>query len=339
MVSALLHLSSWKQVRWIGILLLGILGAGCGALAAGTGTDPPVVCMVYPGEKGDGSYIDAGSAGLQRAMRDHDLEVHEYFLNNPPGDSTPVVTPSGDGHPALVLVMGYQLTPVANSIAKTYPDIPVIGIDTEELDGPLSRTVRFSVYGSSYLAGILAAKQTRSGQIGIIGGRPDPNVAEFVDGFVAGAREERPDITITTLYIADDPSGFADPVSGAELARQLVAAGTDVIFPVAGASGIGVIETAANLSGIWVIGVDTDQSVLAPGVVIASVLKNLDRVVYQEIGEVILGTSTPGSHLTGIMDGGSELRLNPRFESLNAVIADRRDDAITAELRYHSHTP
>lgn len=327
--------------RWLVLLCLLLLflqGTGFGALTVSTGTEQPVVYMVYPGEKGDASYIDTGSAGLTRAVLDHELIVREWYMSSPTADLPQVMMPGAGEQPAMFLVMGYQLTPVATSLAHTHPNVPVIGIDTEELTGSLTRTVRFSVYGSSYLAGILAAHQTRSGQIGVIAGRPDPNVAEFVDGFVAGAREEMPEVNITTLYIADDPSGFSDPGRGSELTRQLAANGTDVVFPVAGGSGIGVIETAKNLSGLWVIGVDTDQSLLAPGVVIASVMKNLDVVIYQEIGEVINGTFTSGSHLTGIRDGGSELRINPLFDSLGTGVFEHRDDAIAAELRYYARS-
>lgn len=295
--------------------------------------EQPVISIVYPGEKGDSSYIDSAALGIQRTIHDYPLKVKEYYRANSSEDPTLLDSvPSGD--PDLVIVLGYQLSSIARTIADTHPSLPVIGIDTMNLTGSHTRTLRFSPYGASYLAGILAANQTQTKKIAVIAGMPDPNVDEFIAGFTEGAEKECPDVLVQTTYIANNTSGFADPERGGELTRSLAANGTDIIFPVAGGSGIGVIEGANNLSGLWIIGVDSDQSVLGPGVVLASVMKNVDKIVYREITGFINGSFSPGFEKEGISNGGSELRFNPRFENLSPVVSGRIDEAEAAEERY-----
>jgi basic membrane protein A len=302
--------------------------------SSASAVDQAGMVIVYPGEKGDSSYIDSAAQGVELATETYSVLVEEFFRVDSSGEPILVNDGASERVPDLVLVLGYQLSPLAMTIAESYPSVPVIGIDTENLTGNNSRTIRFSPYGASYLAGVLAANQTKTNQIAVIAGKPDPNVDEFIAGFADGAKKENPAIVLQTVYIANDISGFNNPEKGAALASSLAANGTDILFPVAGGSGVGVIREAVNLSGVRVIGVDTDQSSLGPDVVIASVIKNIDQVVYREIKSTINGSFSPGFELAGLSNGGSELRFNPRFANLSSVITPRIDEASVAESQY-----
>ena len=68
---------------------------------------------------------------------------------------------------------------------------------------------------------------------------------------------------------------FADPTIGSAAATDMITKGADVIYHAAGGTGSGVIEACAT-NKVWAIGVDTDQSPLAPDYVVTSAMKRVD---------------------------------------------------------------
>ena len=98
-----------------------------------------------------------------------------------------------------------------------------------------------------YLAGIVAATLSESGVIGAVGGTNVPAVVRYRDGYINGAKSVNPDIEV--LYQESNPDpviGFNDPERGAEIASQMMDLGADVLFQVAGGTGVGVLEAACQ---------------------------------------------------------------------------------------------
>jgi basic membrane protein A len=236
--------------------------------------------------------------------------------------------------------MGDSLNGYEKQVTRKYPDVPVLFIDGGDSKGPNTKSVYFSMYGTSYLAGIIAANQTKTGKIGVIAGTDAPVLRGFTDGFIDGANRENSDIITCISYIADDFSGFSKPETAGVLTSDMYRNGTDIIYLVAGSSGTGVIRTAEKLPGMLVIGSDADQSGLAPGTVIASAVKSLDLVIYDELQDIFSESYAPGSTITGLQEGGSSLVLNPRFDDLSSILDTRIPEAIEKEKEYlDSHPP
>jgi len=76
-------------------------------------------------------------------------------------------------------------------------------------------------------------------------------------------------------YIGD----FNDVAGGNELAGVLYNQGADIIYVAAGKAGLGAIQELRQRSGVYAIGVDSDQDALAPGRILTSVMKRIDRSV------------------------------------------------------------
>jgi len=74
---------------------------------------------------------------------------------------------------------------------------------------------------------------------------------------------------------------FDDVASGKELASVLFSGGADVVYVAAGKSGLGAINETRSRSGVYAIGVDSNQDDLAPGKVLTSVMKRVDVAVYR----------------------------------------------------------
>jgi basic membrane protein A len=295
------------------------------------------VSMVYVGDKGDSSYLEQAYLGLDRAQNDFTFSVRDIRWNiTAPLD--PVTDPNGTRSDA-VIIMGDIMNGYEKEVTSRYPDVPVIIIDGGQVPGTATKSVYFSMYGVSYLAGVLAANRTKTGTIGIIAGVDAPVLRGFTDGFTDGAYQENPEVKVAISYLADDYSGFSMPEKAGEVTSGMYRNGTDVIYQIAGSSGTGVISTAKTLPGMIVFGSDSDQSGLAPGTVVASAVKNLDSVIYSEMKDVFSGSFSPGSTITGLENEGSALILNPGFGNLSSLVEKRRPDAIQKEKRYLASHP
>ncbi len=106
-----------------------------------------------------------------------------------------------------------------------------------------------------YLAGVMAASLSKSGVIGVVGGREDvPPVVRYVNAYKTGAESVNPDIRVLSTY----NESFTDPNKGASDAQQFMGEGADVVFGAGGQTGSGGVAAAAQ-AGKWAIGVDQDE--------------------------------------------------------------------------------
>lgn len=183
-----------------------------------------------------------------------------------------------------------------------------IVFDYHILDRPNIITALFAQEEGSYSAGYLAARVSRSGRIGFIGGVDVPIVKEFETGFLRGARRARPDIRLESTYISRLPdfSGFVSPKKGHDHAVSMFDSGVDIIFSVAGTTGNGVIQAARERKR-HVIGVDSNQDHLAPGTVLTSMMKRLDRAIVSLVAQKVAGTLRGGIHHFSYANGGISL--------------------------------
>ena len=110
--------------------------------------------------------------------------------------------------------------------------------------------------------------------------------------------------------------------------------GADVIYTVAGHSGIGTITEAKKFPGRYIIGVDSDQTSLGSRVVLASAVKRIDRAVYTGIHDFVNGTFTGGEQTVGLREGMTGLTFNPAFSSYSATVSAWGEKAQEEEARY-----
>ncbi len=148
--------------------------------------------------------------------------------------------------------------------------------------------VEFAVEEGAYLAGVVAARESRGQPLGIISGSTDCLECDrYVTGFINGARSVEPDIDIQLSYLADDEvSGFGDQAS----AKTFTEAFLDVyqpgvLLPVGRGAAMGMVEAACE-AGVMVIGAGIDISTERPDldcVVLASITTDTDRAVEESM--------------------------------------------------------
>ena len=92
----------------------------------------------------------------------------------------------------------------------------------------------------SFLVGVIAAKVTKTGTIGFVGGKDIPIIHRFFVGYYYGAKMAKPETNVLESYSGT----FTDPAAGKEYTLALVNQGSDINFAVAGATSAGVIDAA-----------------------------------------------------------------------------------------------
>ena len=208
--------------------------------------------------------------------------------------------------------MGFLYAEPFRVATASHPDTRFLLLDADLPSAPNLRSVTFRADQGSFLAGVAAAAESKRGAAGFIGGMNMPTIQGFECGYEGGirwaAKELNRAVRGVTVYIGTTPDAFSRPAEAAELSRTMIAQGVDVLYAAAGASGIGVVETARALN-VKAIGVDVDQSHLAPAVVITSMRKRLDRAVDTAIADVRARSFRGGATVMTLANGGVDIVL------------------------------
>lgn len=306
------------------------------ALSLATLKDPllPEVIIVYGGEKGDLSFVDSASRGLSAARDDLAFETHE-FTSLEYDEISGIVQNASPERSVLVITASFAYANATTQLATEHPGALFLGIDQTGPGHENLRTCEITSYGSSYLAGVLAANATRTRHVGIILGTHSEVLEGFRQGYQDGICSVDPSILIEERYVRDDSvTGFSDPVRAQEIARKMFGDGVDTIYTVAGYSGTGAITEAKQAPGRFVIGVDRDQTDLGPDVILASAVKHVDRAVESGIREFIGGTFSGGEQVVGLKEGATDLVFNPKFSEYKETVGHWREKAEGEEARY-----
>nr|WP_279382449.1 BMP family ABC transporter substrate-binding protein [Acanthopleuribacter pedis] len=211
----------------------------------------------------------------------------------------------------ILTTEGYSVKEPVERLAAVHPDRRFILMDEKVVEGLPNLTSRYFITAeAAYLAGIIAADLSQSGVLGIVGGKQENTVLDFVVGFEQGAKATRPDIVIEKRWVdAADPTTLPwfNPVTAANLTQALAEEHrADIVFAVAGGSNLGVFNKCKEL-GIKAIGCDTDQDHLAKGVILTSVIKKLDTVLEQTVKQCVNGRFLAGAHGAGLAQDGVSL--------------------------------
>ena len=125
----------------------------------------------------------------------------------------------------------------------------------DEADQELLSYITTSSQEGAYLAGILAARTTKTHKLGIIISAADPNWYKMSGGFAAGFRSV--DKTSKIYFATVSPNGYDDAAGGKRVANSVIAQGADVLFTMGDDASFGylqAIETAKPGHKVWIIG-------------------------------------------------------------------------------------
>ena len=223
------------------------------------GTGFKIGMVTDVGGVNDGSFNQSAWEGLQRAGEAFGCEV-KYIESKGDADYVPNIESFLDEDYDLIVCVGYMMADAVRDAAELYPDQKFAIIDdASNADLDNVTCMMFEQEQASYLVGLAAGYTTESNIVGFVTGAANETMNSFGYGYCAGVLDANPDATILQY----NANNFGDASGGKTAVNTMVTKGADVVFHAAGGTGIGVIDGCKE-NKIWAIGVDSDQSPLAP---------------------------------------------------------------------------
>ena len=278
-----------------------IAAAGCCDL--GRRSDRLVITLVTDmSGVGDKGFNEICWNGLRRVSEELGVEVKKIESSDPANYMKNLSIASR--YSDLTVANGFLLLDAMSDCSARYPDSRFVFIDGEIKDRPNVASYIFRAEEIGFLAGILAAGVSSSHKLGVLKGMNIPPVLVFEVGFRAGVQCADMTWGLATEVKSLTVGSFNDPKNGNSMTRQLINDDCDIVFQLAGATGLGAITAIRNSGeGVYLIGVDLDQDDEIPGRVLTSTLKRIDVVVYQAVVDLIEGHFRGGHRSVGVAEG------------------------------------
>ncbi|SLM18340.1 putative basic membrane lipoprotein [uncultured spirochete] len=305
------------------------LAAAMSAFGAGPSVKTDRVVYLINGALGDNAFYDSGEAGVKNIEKNYKLQTRTIECNFDAAKFQPALDAAVQ-YADVIFVISYGFEDQLKAIADKYPNKIFVNIDTiVENPKHTITSVFFIAEQSSYLAGMTAALATTTTSlkginkdkvIGVVGGDTDPIVSAFVFGFQNGAKAVDPGIKVLAKSLG---GAWDDSAKGKQAALQLYDQKADVVYQVASAAGIGVLQAAAE-RGLYAIGVDTNQNDLEPGHVIASAVKNVGATIEEVFKTIKDGTYKAGEVINAdLASGGIDLVFDAKQQVLPKSLVDK----------------
>ena len=284
----------------------------------------------------DRSFNASAYQGLKVAAQAIPGLKYSFLQSNSTSDYTPNISTFIGRKCGIIVTVGYDMATATQQAAKANPNEKFAIVDYDF--SPAIKNVKALSYETNqdaFLGGYLAAAMSKTGKVGTFGGQDIPTVTIYMDGWVAGVRyydklnhahvqalgwnpassRAKNSFKGTGLFTND----FTNQALGKTDAQTLMAQGADVIFPVAGAVGLGAAAAVKQAgSGHYMEWVDTDGCVSAPqycSLFITSVTKGIATSVSQAVEAAAKGTFSGGTYVGTLANGGVALSPFHDFQS------------------------
>lgn len=305
---------------------------------------PVKVANLINGTLGDLSFFDSAENGM-KMLKAELGDAFEYTTMQLSYDETrwqPAVLDASEGDYDIIICGTWQMTSILETMADQFPDKTYIvydaSVDWTTGEYKNIHCIEYKQNEGSYLAGVVAASLSESGQLGFLGGMENTTINDFLVGYIQGAVDTNPDIKVSQAFVGN----FSDSATGSDLAAIQFAGGVDVGFACAGQAGLGMFEAAAKANeagkSIKMVGVDSDQAMIfdgedkmdQAGITLTSMLKRVDVSLYNAVKSYIAGDLEMGKTVyVGLKEESIGLADNKYYQEL--VPADVKTAVETAK--------
>ena len=323
----------------LSILLLIAMLATLGITAMGEAADEKTeirVALCIAETLGDLGFYDSANEGLNRLETDYGVTGSVVECKSDASAWQPALVDAAESND-IVVAVGWQFWDALSEVVPELTDTLFIFVDNGlEGVGDNLLSITYAENEGSFLAGYIAMKTAKSGKVGVIGGENSDTINNFIVGYKQGALYANPEGTVLDPVYTDD---YEAPDKGKEAALSLYSQGADVVFHVAGKTGLGVFE-AAQEQGKYAIGVDSDQKHINPDVIICSMLKRVGDSIYDAVSMYLEDGVFEGGAIwnAGMADGlvdigyGDESMTQQVSDELKAEVEDIKAQIISGEI-------
>ena len=289
--------------------------------------------------KNDKSFNEAVFVGITKFMNDTGIAVTELEPTNEAMMEQSLKKLAQRGYSPVVAV-GFTMANGVQAAAEEYPDTKFTLIDMV-VGLPNVQNVIYKEHEGSFLVGVLAAMNSKTGTVGFVGGMDIPLISRFECGYKQGVKWQDSSIDILANMTGSTPAAWGNPSKGGELTRSQVESGADVVYAAAGGTGIGVYQTAADM-GVLAIGVDSNQNYMQPGTMLTSMIKRVGEAAYDSYEAAMNGTWSSDMRVLGVAEDGVGWALDEYNRDLvtaemEARVNEARDAIIAGDIVVHDY--
>ena len=347
-----------NKKKWLGLGLVAVAAVGlaaCGNRASRSNsnsdakTDLKAAIVTDTGGVDDKSFNQSAWEGLQEWGKENGLSKDHgftYFQSTNESEYANNLEQAASSGYKAIFGIGFALRNAVEAAAKDHSDINYVIIDDEIKGQDNVASALFADNEAAYLAGVAAAKTTKTKVVGFVGGIKGAVLTRFEKGFEAGVKSVDPSIKIDVQYA----ESFGDAAKGQTIAAAQYTAGADIIYQVAGGTGAGVFNEAKSINEtrnesekVWVIGVDRDQEAEGKfkskdgkesNFVLASTLKKVGGTV-KDIATKASKNQFPGGKTTvyGLKDGGVDLTTKALSDDAKKAVEDAKAKILDGSIK------
>jgi basic membrane protein A len=296
--------------------------------------------LVYgTGGKFDKSFNEAASVGAERFKKETGIDFRDFEPTSDTQGEQAIRNFASRGFNPVVAV-SFAWTSAMEKVAAEFPDTRFAIVDSV-VDLKNVRSVLYKEEEGSYLVGLLAGMASKTGKVGFVGGMDIPLIRKFGCGYVQGVKAAKPDAQVFQNMTGTTGAAWNDPVRGGELTKNQIDQGADVVYAAAGATGLGVLQTAADNKKLS-IGVDSNQNHLHPGSVLTSMVKRVDLAVYNAFKDTKEDKFTAGIQALGVKEDGVAYALDDNNKALitpemKTAVEKAKADIIAGTIKVHDY--
>lgn len=331
-----------NKKQWLGLGLVAVAAIGLAACgnrasrnsASSSDMKTKAAIVTDTGGVDDKSFNQSAWEGLQAWGKEHNLSKdngYTYFQSTSEADYANNLQQAAGSY-NLIFGIGYALHNAVEEAAKEHSDINYVLID-DVIEGQKNvASATFADNEAAYLAGVAAAKSTKTKHVGFVGGVESQVIARFAAGFKAGVESVDKSIKVDVAYAGS----FSDAAKGKTLAASQYSAGADIVYQAAGGTGAGVFSEALDRNKaaneadkVWVIGVDRDQE--AEGKYTSKDGKESNFVLastLKEVGTTVKDLANKAEK--GEFPGGKTTTYSLKDKGVDLVETNLSDDAKAA---------
>jgi basic membrane protein A len=215
----------------------------------------------------------------------------------------------------IVIAHGSQYGSSVQEIAKDFPAVTFAwGTDVNTYGLPNVYAYTAAAEQGGYVNGVLAAKLTKSKKIGVTGPVEVGDAKTYIDGFVQGVRSVNKSIVLSKTWTGS----FSDVALMTAAAKTHIASGADALTG-SSQSVVGSIGAAKDKGGVLWFGTQSDQSSLAPDLVVTSQVYDWTGMLKDILAKRKAGTLGGVAYTLTLANGGLKIAYNPDFTLAPAV--------------------
>lgn len=281
------------------------------------------VGFVYVGPIGDHGWSYQHHQGLLALQKEFGDKIETKFVENVPEgpDAERVIDQLAADGAKIIFTTSFGFMNPTIKVAAKYPDVKFEHVSGfKQAANVATSNIRY--YEGRYVAGILAAKATKSNTIGYIASFPIPEVVMGINAAYLGAKSVNPNVKFKIVWV----STWFDPGKEADAAKALADQGADVLFQHTDSPA--AVRFAEDRK-IFAVGQASDMSAFGKNAVLTSLVNNWAPYYIERVKAVMDGSWKSGDVWKGIGSGMLQIpAYGPGVSAEAKALADAAKDKI-----------